>query len=345
ARTIVQELSPRLLDTPVRMLRTRPTPTRRWDGEAYDLFLRARAEVARWTPPAMRRVVDLCRRSLEIDADRAGPWATMSTAWVFLGGTGQMPPAEAYREAERAIERALAIDPDDAQALANRALHLLFTDGSRSEALAALDHALTVAPGLAFAYQAQAYVLIDARRFDDAVEAARAAVELDPLSPVYLETLGTGYLTVGRFDDARRVLDRALAIDPAFRSATQVLAWTHVAQGDLDRALELMDSLPVMAGFPEAAAGSRGYLYGLRGDSDRARQMIALLEERKRREPEVELDLDLALVYLGLGEHDRVFDRLEAAVARHRGALFFMRWARIWDDVRDHPRMKALLGA
>ncbi len=343
ARTIVGQLSPRLLDTPTASSRQRPHDAGRWDGQAYDLFLRARAEVARWTPPAMRKALELCRRSVEIDPGRPEPWATMGTAWIFLGGTGQVPPAEAYRETETAVARALELDPDDAVALTNRALRLLFTGGGSDAALATLDHALTVAPGLAFAYQARTYALLYGRRFADAVEAGQAAVELDPLSPVYLETLGSAYLAADRIDDARRVLDRALAIDPSFRSATQVLAWTHLAGGDLDRATELMDSLPAKAGFPEAAAGSRGYLYGLAGDAPRAREMLALLEARKIREPDVELDIDMAMVYLGLGEHDRMFERLEAASTRHRGALFFMRWAQLWDDLRDDPRIQALL--
>jgi TolB-like protein/Flp pilus assembly protein TadD len=343
ARTIVRELEPRLLDTPAASPGRNVEPARPWDPQAYELFLRARAEVSRWTPDSMRRAVDLCRRSIAIDEHRAETWSTQATAWVFLGGLGQAAPEEAYAEADRAIDQALAIDPNEAMALTNRALRLVFSEGDGPRALALVDHALTVAPGLAFAHQSRAYVLLNERRFEECVESAEAAVELDPLSPPLLNTLGTAYMTAGRVRDARRVLERALAIAPRFRSAVQVLAWTYLSEGDLDRAVELMETLPEMAGFAAASAGPRGYLYGLRGEERRAREMIALLEQRERDEPHVQLDMDYAIVYLGLDETEAAIDRIARAAERHRGTLFFVRWAAIWDPVRDHPRLRALL--
>ncbi|NNK64005.1 MAG: tetratricopeptide repeat protein [Gemmatimonadetes bacterium] len=343
ARTIVRELEPRLLETPAASPGRPITASTPWRGEAYELFLRARAEIARWTPDSMRQAIELCRRSIALDGDRAAPWSTQATAWVFLGGLGQMPRDEAYAEAERAIEAALELDPDDAVALTNRALRLIFADGNGDAALSLVDHALTVAPGLAFSHQSRAYVLLHERRFDAAIESAQAAVELDPLSPPLLNTLGTAFMAAGRLADARRVLERALAIAPQFRSAVQFLAWTYLSEGDLDRASELMDSLPEMAGFASASAGPRGYLYGLRGMPERAAEMMALVSERERSEPHLQLGIDRAIIHLGSGEVDAAIDLLGEAARSHRGTLFFVRWAAIWDPIRDHPRLQALL--
>ena len=343
ARTIVEELAPRLLDAPSGS-RKRPTvAANEWKGEAYHLYLRARAAVARWTPDSMLEALDFCQRSVTLDGTRAEPHATIATAYVFLGSLGHLSPDEAYGASEAAVVEALRRDPGNATALTNRAFRQVFADGNGPAALQTIERALATAPGLAFAHQAHAYVLLHERRFDEAVAAAESSVELDPLSPPLLNTLGTAYMTADRLAEARDVLERALAIAPTFRAATQVLAWTFVREGDFDRAIELMDTIPLLAGFEAASAGPRGYLYARSGRADDARDMLSLVRRRQIAEPHLQLHIDQAMIHLGLNELDAMFDLLESAAGAHPGGLHFLRWAGLWDDVRDHPRMQALL--
>jgi hypothetical protein len=78
------------------------------------------------------------------------------------------------------------------------------------------------------------------------------------------------------------------------------------------------------------------------GRTDDARKLLSLLEERKAREPEVSLEVDFALAHLALGEKDRALDYLEEAVERRLGMVVFLHSSLAWENIRHHPRFRAL---
>jgi Flp pilus assembly protein TadD len=100
-----------------------------------------------------------------------------------------------------------------------------------------------------------------ARNGDKAVEAAEAAVRLDPQNAAYRQTLGRAYILAGRFASAESALADAVALGNADAGTIVNLALVQVAQGRGDAARSLLaahaDTVP---------AGDYGLAMALAGD-------------------------------------------------------------------------------
>ncbi|MFG3518069.1 tetratricopeptide repeat protein [Streptomyces bobili] len=191
-----------------------------------------------------------------------GGWATLGLAYVEQART-QGDPSR-YPQAEQALERSVALRPDNDQALAGRAA-LAAARHEFGAALAHADRALKQNPYNERALCSRIDALVELGRYEEASAAARTADERRPGVPVFTRYAYVHELR-GDVTTARRVLDQALAAsttpgDIAY-VATQLgqLAWN---QGAYDTAL---------THYARALAADENYLPALEG---RARAQAA----------------------------------------------------------------------
>jgi tetratricopeptide (TPR) repeat protein len=119
------------------------------DSEAYNLALQGRFFFDRLGRKNLERAVEYFRQSLERDPDYAPAWAGLSQAYSRQADNGYVPVADGYRQAREAAERALALDPQLAEAhLAMGRIHIRF-DWDWAAADARVLKALELEPGSA----------------------------------------------------------------------------------------------------------------------------------------------------------------------------------------------------
>ena len=146
-----------------------------------------------------------------------------------------------------------------------------------------------------------------ARRYEEAIAAARAGIELDPGSYLSYQALGRALVGLGRGDEAVEAFRRQVAI----------------ASGDLMSQAEL--------GWALGAAGQREEAHAILGN---------LKRQRGKRYVGGSL---LALVCLGLGDHDQAFSWLQQAEEERDGVLASLNGLPCVDPLRSDPRFQALL--
>ena len=110
AGEVVKALKLTLLGT-TSVTRSRPV-----DPEAYNLALQGRFFLDRRGRKDLERAVEYFRRSRERDPDYAPAWAGLSQAYARQADNGYVPAADGYRRAREAAEKALALDPQLADA-------------------------------------------------------------------------------------------------------------------------------------------------------------------------------------------------------------------------------------
>lgn len=64
------------------------------------------------------------RAAIEADPSFAAPWAGMAAVELMALRAGRLPESEALARVDEALERALALDPDNTWALLTRAAYL-----------------------------------------------------------------------------------------------------------------------------------------------------------------------------------------------------------------------------
>jgi TolB-like protein len=190
--------------------------------------------------------------------------------------------------AARALyEQALAIDPNNAMAIAGDAStywrEQLFGWGNSgtdydAKVLGQADRAIALAPDYAPSYWEKSVYFTNLHRFDEALSAADAGLAVDPNNPYFYELRGVAAMSFGRFDEAKSDVQQAIRLNPRDPSITRL----HTVLGDTE----------IGSGRPEAAivlyrkaldAGDHTYWvyanlaasYGLLGKTDEAKQFVA----------------------------------------------------------------------
>lgn len=141
---------------------------------------------------------------------RAVDPALAATRWVELGIAHNN--AGLLADAAICFERALALDPGSIPALHGRAaMHTLA--GDHADAIALCDEVLAQAPGHAQAWITRAVSARALGNLDDALQAFRRAVELQPQAEL-ISCVGGILFQQGHIEEALAHMERALAMEP-----------------------------------------------------------------------------------------------------------------------------------
>jgi tetratricopeptide (TPR) repeat protein len=150
------------------------------------------------------------------------------------------------------LERALELDPDDADAH-NRLGVLLEGRGSFAEALEHYERVVALAPDNPVGWRNRGDALRALGRADAAATSYRRAVELDPDEASTRIALAEFLGVSGDYDGARTELERVLAVDPDSADAIALDASVLMAIGDRAQASER--AADAEAAYSQALAG------------------------------------------------------------------------------------------
>jgi DNA-binding SARP family transcriptional activator/Tfp pilus assembly protein PilF len=300
------------------------------DLATRNLTLHGRYLWHRRTRSAVERAIAYFTRATERDPRSAESWAGLADAWCVLGGRGYLPVDEAVAHAAPCVERALALDPSLSAAHASvGGLAMMLRDWPRGDA--ALRQAIVLDPGNADAYHWLANTLLTGYgRRDEALREQSIAVQLNPLSPVPVGTLGWHRYLRGEYALSRAEFERAVDLDTDFEEGHAGLARAAARLGDVPGAeAALADGLARRHDLRGDLLAEGAAALAVLGQRDRARERA---EEAARHGA---TPLMLALAWGAIGDVERAFDRLAKA-------SFEVYWAphAVWWD----PRLDGLRG-
>ena len=198
SEAIVAALKLKLLPVEKKAIERRGTD----NVDAYDLYLMARQYWLSGNKGDARNlevIIRLCRQATEVDKAYARAWALMGLAQTYLRFSHGRQDIDSWA----AVERALSLDPNLAEAHALKAEHLR-RENRHQEASKEVDTALRLDPECFEVNDAAAGVHFDQGRLEDAIrgwEKAAALMETDFTS---LGLLITCYTAIGDIEGARR---------------------------------------------------------------------------------------------------------------------------------------------
>jgi TolB-like protein/class 3 adenylate cyclase len=186
-------------------------PTDRLD--AYDLYLRARALVYKRTRESLADALGLAHRALQLDATYAPAMGMVGQCRVLQRVRHWIPTmGPEADEGIRMTRQALECARDDSDVLWVAGYSLAYLAGEGDTGLDAIDRAIVLNPNSANAFGARALVLAWLARSDEAILAARQAKRLSPLDPLAYHSsvaLGFAHMAAGRYEEAVPWADQA----------------------------------------------------------------------------------------------------------------------------------------
>jgi adenylate cyclase len=242
AISVAGAIEPALRDAEMQRSIQRPTA----DLSAYDLYLRARAELVPSDKEAVARGLHLLKQALGRDPGY-GPalaHAAFCQMMLHLGGWTDEPEAS-RRDGVGLARRALRVAGDDPGILAYAAYVLGYFGEDLTAALAMLDRALEFNPSFAQGWRWSGWARLWAGRPDLAIQHFETAIRLNPRETraVVHQGIGVAHFFLRQFEEARAMLLRSLQEKPGWVPTHRFLAACCAQMGRLDEAREVIKGL------------------------------------------------------------------------------------------------------
>ncbi len=178
-----------------------------------------------------------------------------------------------------------------------------FQEGRVADAESALEAELRAHPQDLSALSLMAVILDSQRKYSEAEEFYRRALQIAPGSPVILNNLGNHYLATGNPKKAEESFRRAVAIDAHHVNANLQLADMSVQRKDGAEALACLSRLAATAQSQPVAQLLKAQAVVLMGNCKSAMPVLNALEEKTVQDPHFSFSIGLG--YAQCQEYDR----------------------------------------
>ncbi|MCG6988230.1 MAG: tetratricopeptide repeat protein [Gemmatimonadetes bacterium] len=307
------------------------------DVEAYTLYLKGRFFFNRYQETDLRRSLDHYAQALAHDPSYGRAYAGMADTWMQLADDW-VAPETAYPEAKTAAEKAIELDDRLAEAHTARGKVLGWFEWDFDGAELALRRAVASNPRYADAHWGLASILPSNGQLDAAIEEARTALSLDPLSGIFSYWLARFLYFARRYDEAREEATRAAELDPTSFRPLLVLGLCHLMEERSEDALASFRRSLEVSGVVSANAFIARALVAA-GQTDEAKKLLAAIEagdDYVRHE-------FMAPAYAALGDVDRAMAALETAYEERSAGLVYLHVDPSYDVLRGDERYQALV--
>ncbi|NNE34306.1 MAG: protein kinase [Rhodothermales bacterium] len=341
---LVKTVSRQLTQNRVEAISNTTPPT--VSDEAYLLYFKGRYFWNKRTREGLERSIDYFRQALDIDPTYARAWAGMGDSYVLLGNWGFLSPEQAYPRGRAALETALDLEPNLAEAHTALAFALKDYFWEWEKAEYHFKKAVELQPDNATAHHQYALEFLAVMgRYDEALEEVETALTLDPLSLMIAADAGRAHSMAGRPDVAIERLESVLDIDSTFFPAKLFLGVAYVQAGMHDEAIATIQQAAEWSQDDVGpSANTQAYLALALARAGRHGEARDVLERLKAMsEKRFVMAYWIAIAHMALGETDETFRYLERSFERREPVLIYLKEGRVLDSIRTDPRATELL--
>jgi TolB-like protein/DNA-binding winged helix-turn-helix (wHTH) protein len=329
AKAVAHEIGVRLTSQQQAAL----TQSRPINPEALDAYMEGYYFFERDTSNDADMAIKYYERAIQLDPSYALPWVGLSRIRNWQVNIDVLPAEEGHRLAREAVERALALNPNLAEAHAQMGRIKQQADFDWAGANASFQRAVVLEPQNPEFVRMVAFSANGLGRFDEALQLSRRAVDLDPLNATSWEALGETEYLDGRLDEAAVHAKKALELSRDVWPGPILLSKIYLMQGRPRDALSEIE----LVRFDFARVWLQAIAYhalGREKESDAAlRELIA-----KRHDPAL-----VAQVYACRNQSDKAFEWLDRAYAQRDDGLIYTKVEPLLKSLHSDPRFDALL--
>ena len=337
ARDIVEQTQGNVLSTqPL----TPSADSRPINPNAYEAYLKGRYFWNKRTPEDLKKSIEYFEQAIAQDPTFAIAYAGLADSYSILG-SDVLPADVARSRARAAASKALELDSTIAEGHAALALVEFYYDWNWKQSGEEFQRAIKLNPNYATAHQWYSYHLTAMGRFDEAIQEAKRAQQIDPLSLSINTTLASRYYYARRYDEAIELNRRTLELDPNFVPAHDAVGSAYAEKGMWRETIdECQKELELSKDNPSALA-SVAFLYARTGRKAQARKIVAHLQDLSQGQYVSAFEIATALA--ALGDRDHAFVWFEKAYRARESQLPFLNVVPRLDALRSDPRFQDLL--
>jgi len=295
--------------------------------EAYNLYLKGCYLFQKWTVEGFEKAIDSFQQAIKLDPNYALAYAGMAEVYFFYAFFGNYPPTESTPKAIKYLKSALELDETLAEAHATLGYINALYDWNIVVAATEFKRAIDLNPNASMIQVRYSnYLLVDGQ-YEHAINAAKHASKLDPLSSSLNTWVGEMIWMAGQTDEAIEHLQNTIALEPGWYFSHLLLGMVYMgksmieeAMPELELAFELSGELPIAVWHLSASY----YRIGRKTEADR---LFNSLKDKAKQEyiP----PLFFSILHRARGEKDPAFEWLAKACEDRD---IFLTYCLVWPD-------------
>ncbi len=305
------------------------------DGKAYDLYAQGRYLYQQYTRESQEKALDYFQRAIAQDSRYALAYCGIADVYLSLSSV-YLPSGEAMPRAREAALNAIELDETLPEAHEAMAVVKWYGDWDWAGAEREFNRALQINPNFVHAQVNYSNLLLQQKRFEEALQVIRQAKAYDPASLRAMGKEGDVYLFMRQYDRAIEIFHKVLDLSPDFVPNQRSLSLALSLQGRHQEAIELLKQLQTTTDIELKAS-----LYARAGRRDESLKQLRELKARAARE--YVSPVSLARVYIGLGDKEQALVWLRKAYGERSAYLVNIGVHPAYDPLRSDPRFDELL--
>ena len=336
ARNIADTLRLRLTQTESVQLAKQDTS----DPEAYKAYLQGQYYWNKFTDEGFVKAIEYFTVATQRDPKYARAFAGLAHSYGVQAADAYRPSKDVMPQAKAAAETALRLDDGLAEAHTSLGIYYLFYEWDWPAAQRELQRALALDPKSSDALHFYSHYLESQGRTEEAIAAAKKAVDLDPLSLIVNNEYGWAFYLARKFPEAAQAWQKTLELDRGFVLAQMELAEALERLGRFDEAIEAVKKAL------QVEASSQNLIelacaYAAAGRQPEARKALEQAKELSKRQF---ADLGMmAYAYAELHDAEEAFRWLDRAYEERSTTLTMLKVEAKFDPLRSDKRFGALL--
>jgi serine/threonine-protein kinase len=311
------------------------------NADAYDSYLRGlqQYEEAHATERDYRDALTAFDRAISLDPNYALAYTRRAAALDYIYRYPDDPnvrPA-VLAQAHEAVERALALAPQLGEA--HMVLAYTYSRGAPDLAAAAREYerAVALAPGSAWVQRGFGFFAAKLGHFELALAAARRAVSLDPQKALTRQVLAEVLIDARRYGEALTVLADAMVLSPGSHALESLIQGALVASGEIEKARMTCES-PSTPLDDDDRYSCLALVYHKLGRQADAQRELEKFQAVTREDGE----FGVAEIYAQWGDKPTALQWLARAERLHNFDLLSLRVDWALDPIRNEPQFKAI---
>ena len=319
--------------------RTRFERARPVDPEAQSHYFLGRFQLGKGTEAGLRQAILEFEESTRKEPQFAPAYAGIADAYSLLSSF-YMPPREAMPKAEEAARKALAIDPDLAEAHSAIGYVQIFYHWNPGEGERELLKAIELNPNYSTARLNYGVLLLTQSRFSEGLVQLRKAQEIEPTSAIISFQTEWALFLAGKYEETIAQCRHTLAIEPKMAGSHSDMGLAYLFTGNKKEALtELKKAVDL-----EPNSGTTtNYAIGLAmcGEKEEAKRVLNAFLERSK--GKYICAYEIASAYEGMRERTNALEWLQRGYDEKCDCLVWGNTEPWMEELRKDPRYKAIL--
>jgi TolB-like protein/Flp pilus assembly protein TadD len=227
----------------------------------------------RRTPSELQKAIEMFATALEHDAQFAPAYAAMADSWLLLSLYGNITTLKATEKAQDMIDKALAIDPESAEAFAALGL-ARWQIGQMDAAESALRHAIDLNEDYIPAQLWLAGVLGELGRYPEENRVLEQAMTKDPLNELLTVNHAANLSIRGDWAAGRLLMQDVLELHPDSTMLLRSLAKLELMNGNLVEGWKLANKAYQLEPNNPEDISALAQIWVMLGDAEEAGRLV-----------------------------------------------------------------------